>query len=678
MDRTGQASRERSATTGSIAISLNRVAFTIIGVTPPQFFGPRVGSTFDVVVPIGAEPLVRGKDSWLDRRSAWWLEILARLKPGQTLEGAGSALRAIQPQIRDATLPQDWRPDDLKSYLREGFNLKSAAGGASFLRDRYARPLVTLMVVVAVVLLIACANIANLLLARAASRRHEMSIRVALGASRLRLVRQLLAESLLLSVIGAALGVLVAQWSGRFLVRQLSSQRNVVFLDLALDWQVLLFTAAVAVATALLFGTAPAFAASRAEPVEALKSQGRGSAGHDRRVISNPLVVVQVALSLILLVAGGLFLRTFAGLANLDLGFDRDQVLIVRVDALRSAVEPAQRAALYQRVRDAVAALPAVAKAAASAITPVSGSTWNNLLVFPDRAGLSERERIVNMNLLSQDWFATYGTRILAGRDFHDRDSRGTTPVTIVNRSFAKKYFGGANPIGRTFTQEGRLGRPRPTWEIVGLAEDSVYRSLREPLTATFYLPMAQWQEDGIPPSFSISVRPAAARPETLMKSVAEAITSVDKDLSLTFLSLSDQIRSSLVQERLMAMLSGFFGALALLLAGIGLYGVTAYSVGRRRREIGIRMALGAGPAAVVRMIVARVAVIVGLGIAIGAVLSFWATGFVENLLFGLRPRDPLTLAGAALTLAAIGIAAAWIPARRATRIAPAEVLRVE
>ena len=359
-------------------------------------------------------------------------------------------------------------------------------------------------------------------------------------------------------------------------------------------------------------------------------------------------MVVQVALSLVLIVAAGLFLRTFSGLSGLKLGFDRDPVMIVRIDAQRSAVEPEQRAALFQRIRDATAQVPGVAHAAASAVTPVSGSTWNNLLEFPDGPPRSERERIVNMNLLSPDWFATYGTKILAGRDFDARDGYGATPVVIVNQAFAKKYFDGTNPIGRTFSRVGRPGRPQLSWVVVGLAEDSVYRSLREPLSPTFYLPFLQWREDNMPGNTNISIRAVTGRPVLLTRGVAEAISSVDRDLSLTFLPLSDQISSSLVQDRLTAMLAGFFGALALLLAGVGLYGVTAYSVRRRRREIGIRIALGAAPAVVVRLVVGRVALLVGVGIAIGAALSIWISRFVGSLLFGLSPRDPLTLAVAA------------------------------
>jgi putative ABC transport system permease protein len=282
----------------------------------------------------------------------------------------------------------------------------------------------------------------------------------------------------------------------------------------------------------------------------------------------------------------------------------------------------------------------------------------------------------VNLNLLSRGWFATYGTKILAGRDFDGRDVPGGSPVAIVNQAFAKKYFGGANPIGRMIRQRAGPDKPQPAREIIGLVEDAVYRSLREPLTATFYLPAEQWQEGNMPSGFSLSVRTAGPRPATLAKNVAKAIATVDGDLSISFLPLADQVDSSLAQERLTAMLAGFFGGLALLLAAVGLYGVTAYSVGRRRTEIGIRMALGARPAAVVRMVLGRVALLVGLGVLIGTVVSLWAAQLVDKLLFGLQPRDPLTLALAVAVLGGIGCLAAWFPARRASRIGPADVLR--
>jgi predicted permease len=662
-------------------VTLERVAFSVIGVTGPDFFGPDVGRTFDVVIPIGVEPLLRPDRSALDQRSWWWLSIMARLKPGQSAEQATAALRGVQPQIREATLPDRWRPQDLQEYLKEGLTLEPAAGGASFLRRRYERPVLVLMIVVGLVLLVACANIANLLLARTTARRHEFSVRLALGAPRWRLASQLLSESLLLAGIGAILGLGFARWGSAILVRQLSTSANTVFLDLSLDWRVLGFATAVTVGTAVLFGTVPALRAARVEPNEALKDHGRAVAAGRRAGLGQGLVIGQVALSLVLVVGAGLFMRTFSSLATLDLGFDRDPVLLVSINAQRSSSPMDQRLDLFAGVRDAAARLPGVAHAAVSAVTPVSGSTWNNLVEVVDGPALPEKERISNINHVTPAWFATYGTPILAGRDFSTGDRNGAQAVAIVNEAFARKFLNGQNPIGRLVRQEARPGRATPSIEIVGLARDAVYRSLREPVPPTMYLPFAQidTSEGGMAGSNAhLSIRAAGGPPVQLARSVLAAVLAVDGNLSLTVRALAEQVNASLIQERLLAMLSGFFGALALLLAGLGLYGVTSYGVNRRRTEIGIRMALGAEPGAVVRMVLRQVAILVGAGVVVGGLASLWVTRFASSLLFGLQPRDSITLTASAVVLLGVGALAGWLPARRASRIDPARVLRDE
>lgn len=656
------------------SIMLDRVAFTIVGVTPPGFYGPEIGWAHDVMVPIGTEPVLRGRESQLDRRSSWWLEVMVRVKEGQTIEAATRALRGVQPQIREATMPPEWPESFNNGYLKEAFTLVPAATGTSYLRTRYERPLLTIMVVVALVLLIACANIANLLFARGAARQHEFAVRVALGASRWQLARLLLAESLVISASGAAVGLVFAQWAARLLLAQLATPRMRVFMDLSIDWRVLGFTAAAGVATALLFGLLPALRTSRVQPGEALNLQTRRIVGPGSARVGSVLVVAQIALSLMLVVAGGLFLETFAGLTHVNLGFDRDPVLVVNVSLQPNTVPPEGRVAEYERVRQAAESVPGVARAALSAITPVSNSTWTFGVEVSGAMPLGEREKTVFANFVSPGWFAAYGTHLVAGRDFSPRDGRGAARVAVVNLAFAKRFLNGASPLGHIVRHMfERPGQEKPM-EIVGVVADAVYRSPRDPAPPTLYLPFAQIDEP--PPGARLSVRAATSNPALLVHDITRAIAQVDSRLALTFYPLRSYLDGALAQERMVAMVSGFFGALALLLAGLGLYGVTAHMVGRRRAEIGIRMALGATPGGVVGRVLAGVGLLVTSGVVLGAIASAWAVRFVRTLLYGVEARDPWTFAAGAILLAVVAAVAAWLPARRAARIDPASVLR--
>jgi predicted permease len=441
---------------------------------------------------------------------------------------------------------------------------------------------------------------------------------------------------------------------------------------------VLAFTIAVAVTTALLFGVVPAFRAGRVQPTEALKEQGRSVAGERTRMLGQPLVVLQVALSLVLVVGAGLFMRTFATLATLDLGFDRDPLLIVNLDLQREGIAPDQRLPLAERLKETARTVPGVAAAALSNLTPVSGMGWNDGVDIPGGRRYSEREMVVWLNGVTPGYFTTYGTKLLAGRDFASTDRDGMAPVAIVNRAFAQKFIGGepANTVGRSVRVGGPPSTdPIATRQIVGVVESAAYRGPRDGTPPTVYLPLPQ-SEGRSWPVQCLTVRSSAGRPSLLVKSLTAALTQVDRRVSLSFLPMADQFNGNVVRERIIAIISGFFGALALLLAGIGLYGVTSYAVSRRRVEIGIRMALGADAQTVIRLVVRRVAILVGLGVAIGAALSFYATKFVSALVFGLEPRDPFTFIAAAVVLAAVGGLAAWLPAQRASRIDPIEVLR--
>lgn len=654
--------------------TLSRVQYTIIGVTPSEFFGHEVGRRTDVYVPLGTEPLVRGRESYLDARSTWWMPIFFRLKPGQSAEQATALLIAAQPGIREATIPQQYRPQDVERYLTDPFRLDPAAAGVSGLRTRYRTPLMALTAVVAFTLLIACGNIANLLLARASARRHEFAVRTALGASRWRLARQLLAENVVLSTIGAAAGVLIAIWGSQLIVAQIATTQNRLFLDIGVDWRMLGFTAFVAITTTLIFGIAPALLATRVPPMEAMKEQGRGTTSGKQARVAGGLVLAQVSLSLVLLVAAGLFVRTFQSLAQLDLGFVPERVLVMNVGAQRTGIEPTQRGQLYQRLLEAAVNVPGVSHAALSVITPVSGSQWNGDLYFPNKPDLAEEERIVNYNYLSPGWFATMQTPIVAGRDFDARDRLGGVRTALVNRKFAEKYFDGENPIGKIVQTPPRPDAAGKTIEIIGLVGDAVYEGLRDPLTPTMYWAMAQ--DSTAPSGVTLTVRTTTPNPVELSRALTAAMLAVNPDLSTSFRPLDEFISAAMSQERLIAMLSGFFGVLALLLAALGLYGITAYAVVRRRSEIGIRLALGASPTAVVRGILSRTGALVAAGIIVGGAASWWASRFVSTLLFGLPPTDPATIVGAMLVLALVSAFAGWIPARRAARIDPAEALR--
>jgi predicted permease len=508
-----------------------------------------------------------------------------------------------------------------------------------------------------------------------------LSLRLALGATRWRLVRLLLVEALLLAGIGALAGLVFARWASPLLVAQLSTSVTRVMLDLSLDWRVLVFTIAVTGMTAVLFGIVPAFRATKVAPIDALKEQSRGALGDTRTRLAGGLVVAQVASSMVLIVAAGLLVGTFERLATLPLGFDSDRVLTVRVDATRASVDPNGRIPFYHQLVSAVAAVPGVARASGSLSPPV-GDGFNLGLLDPTGAPPSVPEpgpvpfwnsRMAMLNQITPGWFATYGTTIRAGRDIDDRDTQGALPVALVNEAYVRKFLPNRNPIGETVTL---LETPPRT--IVGVVRDTVYVSVRDGVRPTIYVPLAQpdGAGRGPTPTVNISVRSSDASPALLAPRVAAALTAVDRNLALTFRPLQDRIDASLTRERLVALLSGFFGALALLLAALGLYGVTSYAVTRRRAEIGIRMALGAEPSGVLRLVLVRVLMLVALGVIIGTAVSVWSSQFIASLLYDLRPRDEATLVTAALMLTAVGAIAGWLPARRASRINPTEVLR--
>jgi putative ABC transport system permease protein len=659
-------------------ISLDSRPFEIIGVIEPGFTGLEAGTAIDLYVPVCSEKIINAESSSLDGRTWWWMKVIGR--PSVSPAQATARLKTLAPEIFKATLPPNQKPEDQTEYLNNTFETLPVANGLSDLRTKYQRALTILMVITGLVLLIACANVANLLLARSAGRQREIAIRIALGLRRGRLMRQLLTESLVLSLTGAALGILFAHWGARLLVHFLSSAKDQVFLDLSIDARVLAFTAGVAILTGLLFGLAPAWRGTRVDPQSAVKANARGVVSLDKPGskfgLGKALVVAQVALSLLLVVGAGLMLTTFFKLETIDPGFERQHVLLVAVD-LRNGHYPKERVgAVFQEMLDRLRALPGVRSASNSAITPISGWRWTQNLQIEGYTSKSREDTSVFLNSVTSSYFETLGTAFVAGRDFNTHDTLHSPQVAIVNQTMVKKFFAGQNPIGRRFRIENgsKLGDPT---EIIGVVKDAKYHALRDEIPATAYLAVSQapflFQESE---NFELLV--AVGAPTAVIPTVRSAIAEVNRDVSLQFTTLAAQVDESLIRERLLATLSGFFGALALLLATIGLYGVMSYNVARRRNEIGIRMALGAEQSGVLTMVLREVAILIGVGLAIGVTAALTTTRLLESFLYGIKSSDPLTLSFAAGVLALVAAIAGYIPARRASRLDPMAALREE
>ena len=643
-------------------LTLDGAPFTIVGVTPRDFLGVEVGQGFDVAVPLGTDPLIRGPRSILDQKSNYSLLLLVRLKADQSIEAAAAALRSLQPNVLGVA------PDGLAtvkpSFLKEPFVAVPAPTGTSDfsrLRVRYQQPLLTLLVLVGVVLLVACVNVASVLLARATSRRFEFGVRLALGAARRQLVSQLLIESVLLSVAGAIVGLVLAGWISRALVAQLSGLDTQLVFNLEPDWRVLGYTALASLATAVLFGTAPAVRATNAPPAIALRASGgaRGmSDGHAR--LTSGLIVVQIAMSVMLVIAAGLLIRTFGHLLSVPLGFDSGRVLVVSVDTAATRVDPAARLPYFQQLADAVARVPGATGVAASIHIPLSAANQAPVLFKAERVE----------SVVGPGFFGVYGTPLVAGRDFSPADSASAPPVAIVNQAYARKFFLDRNAIGQI--ADKRL--------IVGIAGNAVFATVRSGARPTIYVPLAQSASIGAPGRTAayVSVRVADGSPGRLTRDVSAALEAVDPGLSFSFRPLQDYVDASVAQERVVAALAGLFGALALLLAGLGVYGVTSYAVSRRRFELGIRLALGAQRLDVLGLILYRSVTIAMIGVVLGLVGALATARYLNAMLFGIVPLDPLNFALVAAVLLGVAFAAAFFPARRAMQIDPVVALRSE
>jgi predicted permease len=655
-------------------ISLNTHPYPIIGVAASTFFGVEVGNRFDVAIPVCADRIMaEDKKGRIPVLRDFWLSAMARLKPGWTPERATAQLQAVSPGIMKVTVPPEYKTHQVSNYLKNKLEATPAAIGVSGLRQQYERTLWVLMATTGLVLLIACANLANLLLARASIREGEIAVRLAIGASRWRLVRQLLAESLLLAALGTALGIGLAQVLTRGLVSFLNTADNPIFIGMGLDWRLIGFTAGIAVFTCILFGLAPALRATDLSPVAAIRAGGRSlTAGRERFALRRILMVAQVAFSLVLLVGALLFIQSLHNLMTTDSGFKPEGVLTVSVDY--TGFPKDRWATLNREVMQRLSTRVGAVSAAQLDMLPVSGNGWNSD-VGPDGSVAAASGKEAFFNRVGPGYFQTMGSTILAGRDFTDADNISSPKVGIVNQEFARKYFGGKNPVGRTFHMSSSAGKPEPLIQVVGLVQNSKYYDLSEEFKPICVFPTGQNDEPGSGSNFVVRV---AGSPTSIVNGIKASVAEISPEIGIEFHSFSKQLEDSVLRERLMAALSGAFGILAVVLATVGLYGVISYLVTRRRTEIGIRIALGANHGRVILLVLREAMLLLTVGLGVGVLLSLWAGAAAATLLYGLKPYDPVSLVAASALLAAIALAASYIPASRAAALQPMVALRDE
>jgi putative ABC transport system permease protein len=655
------------------SVKLEARSFPVLGVTPPTFFGVEVGNRYDVALPICADPLFSedGKGR-IPKRGAWWLSAMGRLKPGWTIERANVHLQTLSPSIMEAAQPS-YRPDDAKRFLANKLEVTSGAAGVSRLRRDYENPLWMLLATTGLVLLIACANLANLLLARASVREREIAVRQAIGASRGRLIAQLLSESMLLAVFGAALGALLAQALSRGLVAFLTTRGNALVVGLQLDLRVFGFMVGVSILTCLLFGLAPAVRATSIAPASAMRSGGRGlTSGRERFGLRRALVVAQISLSLVLLVGALLFVRSLQKLLDISPGFRPEGIVGVSLDLRQAHYSKERLPEVYREILDRLRSRTGAVSTAQVGWTPVSGSGWDEN-TWADGSTVKPLDCMYNR--AGPGYFKTMQTPVLAGRDFNERDNLAAPKVAIVNEVFVQRIFGGENPVGRSFRVQGPAGKPDPLYQVVGVVRNTKYGELREDFKPIAFLPMAQDDNPGAGATFVLRT---SAPLGGIFRAATAAVAEVHPGIGIRFSVLTMQLKESLMRDRLMAALAGAFGLLAGLLAVLGLYGVISYMVARRRNEIGVRIALGAGRARVIQLVLKEAALLLAAGLAVGAGLALWAGRAATAMLYGLKPYDSATLGGAIGLLAVVALAASYGPAHRASRLEPMDALREE
>jgi putative ABC transport system permease protein len=647
-------------------LTLDGQRFPVIGIASPSFFGVEVGRRFDVALPLCADMRKRR-----DSRTEWWLSVMGRLKPGWTVERADAYIKTVSRPFMEATMSPTYRPEFAKQFLANKLAVTPGGTGVSGLRRQFENPLWLLLAATGLVLLIACANVANLLLARASVRERELAIRQAIGASRGRLVTQLLSESLLLAGLGTMLGVALAQLLSRALIAFLTTRGNPLFIGLGLDLRMIGFTAGVATVACLIFGLLPAMRATQAAPAAAMRAGGRGmTSGRERFALRRALVTAQVALSLVLLIGALLFAGSLRKLLAVDAGFQADGLVVVDADLRAAHFSSERRQTIGRDLRERIMAAPGVVSAGQVLLPPIGGGGWDENTIAE---GSTAAPKDCFFNKIGPGYLRTMGTALIAGRDFDSRDVPGAPKVAIVNEEFAKQIFGGGNPVGRNFHVQGEAGQPDRVYQVVGLVRNTKYYELREDFLPIAFWPSPQDEKPGTNATFMVRIS-GPARPA--LDNVKATIAAVHPGIVIDFRIMSAQVKESLARDRLMAALAGAFGVIAGLLATIGLYGVIAYMVARRRNEIGVRIALGAGRGNVIALVLREAVLLIAAGLVAGTGLALWATRTADKLLFGLKPNDPATFAGAIALLAAVALLASYAPALRASRVEPIEALR--
>jgi predicted permease len=638
-------------------------AAQVLGVTPPSFFGLVVGDQFDVAFPActPSNP----------PREAFVISVMGRLKPGWTLDRATQYFRSLSPGIFDATVPAGYSAQGVATYKAFRLAAYPAGAGVSKLRADYDASLRLLLAITGLVLLIACANLANLMLARASVRQREMAIRLAVGASRGRLLRQLLIEGGLLAFAGAGLGVALAQPLSRLLVASLNTSHSAIQLAIAPDWRVLLFAAGVAGMTAIVFGTVPALRGAKADPITALKSGARGMTGsRERFSMQRFMVITQISVSMVLLVGALLFVRSYRNLATLDPGMRENGITVGYFGFYMLGVKPENEASFKRQLLEQVRSVPGVENAASTTNTPLGGNSWEHNVRLGTLEGASK------FTYASPSYFATMGIPLLTGRNFTEDDTNASPLVLIVNQAFVRKYLGNTPPIGQVVHVMPEPRYPERTYQIVGTIPDTKYNSLRDETPPMAFVPAAQVPETAEGPGVAMMI--ASNNPASAVDSVRRVVAAKYPTMIVQFFDFQQGIRDNLVRDRMMAMLSGFFGLLAAVLVVVGLYGVLSFFIAQRRNEIGIRVALGARRIQVISLVLRDTVAMLLAGIVVGIALALLAGRAAGAMLFGLKPWDLATLASAFVLLSAIALIASFVPALRASRLDPMVALRSE